>query len=132
MKITKSNILKIAGICAILFASSEIVAASKKEDKADDFMNKWFEAVSYGSPDKVIKLYKEDSVLLPTLSNEVHDLPEERLAYFKMFTGLPNLKGTINELHTKKLSDNVVNKSGIYTFTFEKDGKEVKVPARFS
>ncbi|MDX1949928.1 MAG: DUF4440 domain-containing protein, partial [Rickettsiales bacterium] len=47
-------------------------------------------------------------------------------------TGLPNLKGTINELHTKKLSDNVVNKSGIYTFTFEKDGKEVKVPARFS
>ncbi len=128
------KIISLATIAGILYVNfgNEVNAKTGNSNGADKFLTNWFQAVSSGNPNKVLELYKKDAVLLPTLSNEVHDLPEERLNYFKMFTSLKNIKGTINEIHTQKLSDNVVNQSGIYTFTFEKDGKIVKVPARFS
>ena len=94
-------------------------------------LDTWLNAVSTGSPDAVMTLYKDHAVLLPTLAPGVHDTREKRLGYFTAFTANENLRGKVNELHTRVFGDVAVN-SGLYTFTFKKDGKEVTTPARFS
>ncbi|NBX66590.1 MAG: SgcJ/EcaC family oxidoreductase [Proteobacteria bacterium] len=97
-------------------------------------LNTWLESVASHDPNRVAALYDPQSaVLLPTLSPEVHDTPEERLTYFKMFTAKPEIKGTLNETHIRAIDDNAGIASGIYTFTFKDDkGIEHSVPARFS
>lgn len=106
--------------------------AEKKETDAEKALDTWLAAVSSGNADTVASLYADDAILLPTLKNHVHDTPAERLEYFKMFTALPKIKGTVNEEHARQYGDDVAINSGIYTFTYEKDGKEVSVPARYS
>lgn len=91
----------------------------------------WLAAVSSGSSDAVTKLYAKDAVLLPTLSPKVHNTPELRKEYFDAFTAKENLKGAVNEEHIRVFGNTAVN-SGLYTFTFTKDGETITVPARFS
>jgi len=91
----------------------------------------WLKAVSSGSPDAVMTLYADDAVLLPTLAPGVHETAAKRLGYFKVFTANENLQGKVTELHTRVFGDVAIN-SGLYTFTFKKDGKDVTAPARFS
>ena len=94
-------------------------------------LDTWLIAVSSNDPNKVAALYESDAILLPTLSSKVENLPEERLAYFKKFTALPEIKGKVTELHTR-IYDNIGINTGLYTFTFKKYGKTISVPARFS
>ena len=47
------------------------------------------------------------------------------------FTALRRLKAETNESIVRIFGDTAVN-SGLYTFRYEKDGKVVNVPARFS
>lgn len=114
---------------------SSCCCSEKKESpevkEVQDVFNTWLNAVSTGSPDAVMTLYADDAVLLPTLSGTICNTPAKRLEYFKHFTANENLKGTINELHTRVLGDVAVN-SGHYTFTFKKDGKDVSAAARFT
>ena len=91
----------------------------------------WLAAVSSGSSDEVVKLYTKDAVLLPTLSPRVHNTPELRKEYFDVFTAKENLKGTVNEEHIRVFGNMAVN-SGLYTFTYTRDGEKIEVPARFS
>ncbi len=104
---------------------------SKDVKDVQEAFNIWLKAVSTGSSDAVETLYMDDAVLLPILSPVICDDPAKRHDYFKGFTANQNLKGKIDELHTRVLGDVAVN-SGHYTFTFTKDGKEVTVPARFT
>lgn len=108
-------------------------SASKSNEvkEVEEVFNTWLKAVGTGSPDAVMTLYTDDAVLLPTLSPVICDNPAKRLDYFKVFTANQNLKGKIDELHTRVMGDVAVN-SGHYTFTFTKDGKEVSAPARFT
>ncbi len=96
-----------------------------------EVLNTWLKAVSSGGPDAVMTLYADDAVLLPTLAPGVHNNPAKRLEYFKVFTANQDLKGTIDELHTRVYGDVAVN-SGLYTFTFKKNGQDVSAAARFT
>ena len=70
-------------------------------------------------------------MLLPTLSPKVADTPELRKDYFDVFTAKQNLRGAVNEEHIRVYGLFAVN-SGLYTFTYTKNGQMVSVPARFS
>jgi len=90
-------------------------------------LDTWIKAVASGSTDSVLKLYAEESVLLPTLEGRVCDTTDKRRAYFDHFTAkLP--QGKINAIRSRVMGDIAIN-SGHYTFTF-KDGSSAA--ARFS
>jgi len=106
-------------------------AATISRKEARDFLDTWLKAISVGNASEVVKLYAEDAVLLPTLAADIKNTAELRKGYFDHFTALPKLKGVIDEVQTSVFHD-VATNSGLYTFTYEKDGKVVTVPARFT
>jgi uncharacterized protein (TIGR02246 family) len=108
---------------------------SAKDNEADvkavqKALDTWLAAVASHDAEKVAALYNSDAILLPTLSSKVKKSPKERLDYFKEFTALPGIKGKVTELNTKVYDDIGIN-AGLYTFTYQKDGKTISVPARF-
>jgi len=117
-----------APLQSVTHQSSRDAAAEQQIQQAFDA---WLAAVSSGSSEAVTKLYARDAILLPTLSPKVAATPEDRKAYFDAFTSKPGLKGTVNEEHIRVFGHTAIN-SGLYTFTYLKDGATVEVPARFS
>ena len=138
-----TKFLRLLFVTVLLFAAAPAVSAKEMTAVAhaavaktptqqiQDTFDKWLDAVSSGSSDAVMKLYAKDAVLLPTLSPYVHNTPELRKQYFDAFTSKSDLKGVVNEEHIRVFGNTAVN-SGLYTFTFTKDGETIEVPARFS
>ena len=85
-----------------------------------DLLNLWTETIKTKSPEKVAKLYNKNAILLPTLSNKVRTTPSSIQAYFVQFLA-KSPKCTVNECHSRKVSDNIVINSGIYTFKLDPD-----------
>jgi len=89
--------------------------------------NEWNSALASRDADRVIELYEEQGLLLPTLSDKVRSNRMEMKDYFVDFlTGAPQAK--INESNIKMSGDLAVN-SGVYTFTFS---NRPSVKARFT
>ena len=103
----------------------------RAEKEVQQAFDAWIAAVSRGSSDDIVKLYTQDAVLLATLSPVVRDTPALRKDYFDEFTAKQDLKGVVNEAHIRVFGNVAVN-SGLYTFTYTKDGETIEVPARFS
>ena len=57
--------------------------------------------------------------------------PADIAAYFHKLTQNPNLKATVQTEKIHTFADGGAD-SGLYTFSYTKDGKEVRVPARFT
>lgn len=112
-------------------APAAVVAQSDSKAEVQAAFDNWLAAVASHKAENVAKLYAKDAVLLPTLSPKVHNTPELRLAYFNVFTAKPDIKGTVDESHIRVFGNTAVN-SGLYTFTFTKDGETQTVPARYS
>lgn len=88
----------------------------------------WNQALLTGDPDEVTKLYAEDAVLLPTLSNKVrHDHAEIRDYFVGFLAKQPT--GVIDESNPRSLTDDLASNAGRYTFSFA-DGSAAS--ARFS
>jgi uncharacterized protein (TIGR02246 family) len=98
-----------------------------------DLFNQWNAALATLDPEKVADMYAEESVLLPTVSNEVRTDRAGKIRYFTDFLKLKP-QGVINESHVRFLSPakDVASNAGVYTFTLIKEGKPTKVQARFS
>ena len=88
----------------------------------------WNTAVTTGDPDQVTRLYADDAVLLPTISNQVRHNHEEIRDYFVGFLARQP-RGVIDESNTRSLTVDLVSNSGVYTFTF---GDGTSTTARFS
>lgn len=95
-------------------------------------LNKWMAAVASRNVENILPLYDEHAILLPTVAANVHDLPAERKEYFEHFTSKENLKGVIDEVHFRALGENAGVASGLYTFSYSKNGQTYNVPARFT
>ena len=92
----------------------------------------WTKALASGQGEApIVALYAPDAILLSTFDPKPLDAPAAIAAYFHKLTQNPNLKATVD-------SEKIVNfgsggaDSGLYTFSYTKDGKEVRVPARFT
>jgi uncharacterized protein (TIGR02246 family) len=95
-------------------------------------LQRWVEALGSGKGEAPIAaLYAPDAILLSTFDPKPLETTAEITAYFQKLTKNPNLKATVQTEKVHAFTDGGVN-SGLYTFSYMKDGKEVRVPARFS
>ncbi len=90
--------------------------------------DRWNEDVQSGEPAKVVENYAPQSVLLPTVSNQVRVTAAEKEDYFQHFLA-DKPTGRI-DARTVILGCNSAVDAGTYTFTYGKTGKVV--PARYS
>jgi uncharacterized protein (TIGR02246 family) len=85
--------------------------------------DRWNQALQTGDARKVIALYAERSILLPTLSNKPRLTPAEKEEYFIHFIGKrPFAKIDLREI---EIGCNMAVDSGLYTFTFTKTGEVI-------
>jgi len=98
------------------------------EDNVLGLFERWNDALATGDPQQVTRLYAEDAVLLPTVSNRVRHDHDEIRDYFEGFLARKP-QGQIDESNVRFLADDLVINSGIYTFSF---GDGSSVSARFT
>lgn len=131
MKLRMTSVL----VCAGLFlsgcathptneASNSYEALCKQTDEAEiaALFDRWNAALQTGEPEQVVALYAEDSILLPTLSNQPRLTQEEREAYFVHFLE-DRPVGTIDLSHIE-VGCNTALDAGLYTFRFAATGAE--------
>jgi uncharacterized protein (TIGR02246 family) len=99
-------------------------------DEVLQLFEAWNSALQTGDPDEVVKLYAEDGLLLPTLSNQVRRTPREIRDYFEAFLRL-RPRGKLVEPHVRLFGDLAVN-SGVDMFHLTRNGRTEQVAARFT
>ncbi len=100
-----------------------------KEDIKKLF-DRWNNSLQTKNPDIVVKNYADDAVLLPTLSQKMRQNSANLREYFVDF--LKNSPSGKIDRRVIRISCNSATDTGIYTFTFTIQGKQRKVPARYS
>ena len=85
--------------------------------------DRWNQALQTGDPAKVVALYAEKSILLPTLSNKPRLSASEKEDYFHHF--LENRPSARIDMREIEIGPDMAVDSGIYTFTFAKTGEVV-------
>lgn len=109
------------------------------DDKADvtAAMNAWRDnlkdACGGGGAGKILPLYANDGVLWGTISPTIRDEPKELEDYFVgACQKLPKLTVVFKDPLIRIYGGDTAINSGSYVFTYEKDGKPVELPARYS
>jgi len=92
--------------------------------------DRWNASLATGAPEKVVKNYAPDAVLLPTVSNHVRHNHAEIQDYFEHFLE-KKPKGEILECNIRKFGDIAIN-SGVYRFDLDDRGKAKQVVARYT
>jgi uncharacterized protein (TIGR02246 family) len=126
MKIT----IAMLTIVSTLALASQAFAGEKEE--VDAAFASWRTALSSGNAENVVKLYDKDAILLATLAAKPLTTQRERTKYFTTLTAKPKMAAKVTEKHIKLLDEDDAVVSGLYTFSFEEDGKTVQIPARYS
>lgn len=99
-------------------------------DKIGALFDQWNAALQTLDPDKVVELYSQDAILLPTLSNSVrHNHPEIREYFVDFLKKRP--RGTINESNIRDLGETAVH-SGVYTFELTANEITTEAQCRFT
>lgn len=98
------------------------VAASEKDVAA--LFDRWNNSLQTGDARKVVANYADRSVLLATVSNKPRLTPAEKEDYFKHF--LENKPSGKIDSRTIEIGCTTAVDSGLYTFTFAKNGAQVK------
>lgn len=107
------------------------VPASAAEREIAALFDRWNAALATGDAKKVAALYAPNGILEPTVSNQVRSTPAEIEEYFVHFLQAKP-QGVINERFIRMLDDDVALDAGVYTFSLTKQGKPVKVQARYT
>lgn len=108
-------------------ASTDSACRTATDAEITELFNVWNEALRSGDPEKVASLYRDDAVLLPTLSSIVRADRAGRIDYFRTF----QQKKPEGRIDTQKvfMGCNTAVAVGTYTFTFD-DGSSA--PARYT
>lgn len=109
-------------------------AMSPNDPKAKEIaslFDRWNAALATGNPKAVAALYAPNGVLQPTVSNEVRVGPAAIERYFVDFLKAKP-QGVIDFREIRMLDADTALDAGVYTFTLTKDGKPVKVQARYT
>lgn len=134
MKVSKALIVLITAAIVLGCAPQQIEAATAvttqcerykaaSETEIATLFERWNQALQTGDPDKVVALYAEKSILLPTLSDKPRLTPAEKLEYFRDFLSKkPSAKIDMRQI---TIGCDMAVDSGIYTFTFAKTGEVV-------
>jgi hypothetical protein len=100
---------------------------------ARSIYNKWVEAMICPKNDvqRVLELYHEHAILLPTFSPTICTTHSQLYSYFKNLISLPTLTITTEEFLAIE-SEAALVASGLYTFQYTSGEKLVTIPARFT
>lgn len=113
-----------------LFLNQASAACLKEAARNADY--RWADAVETQDPATVNRLYAHYAVLLATYENKPITNSKGRLNYFNHFLHSMNkMQVHYNQEIIQTFPGGAVS-SGLYTFSGEKDGKPVSVPARFT
>lgn len=99
-----------------------------------DVLNLWMEGINTKDVEKLIKLYNEKAILIPTFSNRILNTPQKIKNYFEKVGEKEALSITLHEktLSIQELTNQVFSLSGIYTWHFSVDDEPLTFEARFS
>lgn len=100
--------------------SSSADCVSVSADEIAELFDAWNAALQTRDPDAVVALYGPESVLVPTLSNEVRLTPEAKRDYFVHFLE-DGPEGTIDQREIR-IDCNMAVDIGLYTFAFADTG----------
>lgn len=124
----------IAVVSFVIGVAGIVAEAPAKSAQADVHaaLQRWVGALGSGKGEgPIAALYAPDAILLSTFDPKPLETPAAIAAYFQKLTQNPNLKATVQTEKIHTFADGGVD-SGLYTFSYTKDGKEVQVPARFT
>lgn len=121
-------------LAVLLIATASSAIAGAMED-VTAAMNAWRDNLKVSTaadPSKIVSLYAKDAVLWGTISPTIRATPALINDYFvNALTKLPKLTVVFKDPLIRVYGDVALN-SGDYTFTYEKDGQMVNLPARYS
>jgi len=96
-------------------------------------LHEWTEALANGHDERpVTALYDRDATVLATFDPKPLETPDEIGAYFHKLTQNPELKATVQSEKIDLFGDAAAVASGLYTFSYRKDGQRVELPARYT
>ncbi len=99
-----------------------------------DILEQWMQAVNEGDVEKLLSLYDNQAVLIPTFSNRLLNTPEKLRNYFEKLGNREDLSIALHgkTLITQELGNQIFSLSGIYNWRFAVDGELLNFEARFS
>ena len=103
-------------------AHTESCKATSKAEIAALF-DRWNQSLQTGDAQKVVANYAQQSILLPTVSNQPRLTPAEKLDYFQHF--LENRPSGKIDMSVIEIGCNTAWDAGLYTFSFAKTGASV-------
>src|SRR6516162_7152252 len=113
----------------------ELPAPAKPEQLQADVhaaLQEWTEALGNGHDEKpVTALYEKDATLLATFDPRPLETPTDIAGYFHKLTQNPELTATVQSEKIDLFGDAAVA-SGLYTFSYRKDGQLLELPARYT
>lgn len=101
-----------------------------KEAEIAALFERWNMSLQSGDPHKVVSNYAEHSILLPTVSNKPRTTAEEKEDYFHHF--LENRPSGVINWRSIEVDYNTAIDTGLYTFTFGANGKQVEARYTFT
>lgn len=122
-------------ILVLFFLNLSLYAATPSNNHSDDISvlqagKAWSEALASRDANKISELYDKHAILYATFSNMLTQ-PEEIHHYFVKL--MQNEKLNVHFIRQEvRVSGNTAINSGLYIFTYEKDHRLVKVPARYT
>lgn len=101
---------------------------------ADSLVHAWMDALNAGQLERVLALYADDAILLPTFSPHAIRDTQSRRAYFEQLGDRPGFRVTLHEktLRRQVLAGALEIASGIYRFHVDIDEEPLVFEARFS
>ncbi|MFA5205353.1 MAG: nuclear transport factor 2 family protein [Lentisphaeria bacterium] len=102
--------------------------------KARAVLNEWMLAVNRGDLERLLALYSETAVLIPTFSNRLLNHPDKIRDYFATLGSREELSIALHEktVIVQPLKSELCSLSGIYCWRFLLDGELLSFEARFS
>jgi hypothetical protein len=103
-------------------------------NKPEAVLKTWMQAINAGDLERVLALYNEKAVLIPTFSNRLLDRPEKIREYFERLCLRDELSLAFHEktLIVQSVQDEVHSLCGIYCWRFAVEGELLSFEARFS
>lgn len=135
LNVTRLKTMAVGASLAVLILTTASIAIAGDKEDVMAAMNAWRDNLKVSTaadPSKVVSLYAKDAVLWGTISPTIRATPALINDYFvNALTKLPKLTVVFKDPHIRVFG-NVALNSGDYTFNYEKEGKMVDLPARYS
>ena len=99
-----------------------------------EMVERWMELVHKRELEKILTLYDQKAILIPTFSDSIQNTPEKIREYFKKLLGRNNLKLTLHPktIRTQQLNETLFVVSGIYQWKFNVENELITYEARFT